>query len=147
MHRPINVKSPNNTSKWQMGFNSAFKGLSTTLATITCPILISRMKRTAEMNVGIFPCSKIPPPPPFVCLSREAPPFTQTVVVVYFLILLSGKFMRSVWFSFCHASPDTVNCFPCVFSKVIAGNTLLGCFFFLNKLQPWVKRFVLISYF
>ena len=27
MHRPINVKSPNNTSKWQMGFNSKFKGL------------------------------------------------------------------------------------------------------------------------
>jgi len=24
---PINVKSPNNISKWQMGFNSAFKGL------------------------------------------------------------------------------------------------------------------------
>jgi hypothetical protein len=28
MHGPINVKSLNNTSKWQMGFNSAFKGLS-----------------------------------------------------------------------------------------------------------------------
>jgi hypothetical protein len=27
MHGHINVKSPNNTSKWQMGFNSAFKGL------------------------------------------------------------------------------------------------------------------------
>jgi hypothetical protein len=27
MHGPINVKSPNNPSKWQMGFNSAFKGL------------------------------------------------------------------------------------------------------------------------
>jgi hypothetical protein len=27
MHGPINVKSPNNISKWQMGFNSAFKGL------------------------------------------------------------------------------------------------------------------------
>jgi hypothetical protein len=27
MHGPINVKSPNNTSTWQMGFNSAFKGL------------------------------------------------------------------------------------------------------------------------
>jgi hypothetical protein len=27
MHGPINVKSPNNTSKWQMGFNSAFKWL------------------------------------------------------------------------------------------------------------------------
>jgi hypothetical protein len=27
MHGPINVKSFNNTSKEQMGFNSAFKGL------------------------------------------------------------------------------------------------------------------------
>jgi DNA-binding transcriptional regulator of glucitol operon len=27
MHGPINVKSPNNISKWQMEFNSAFKGL------------------------------------------------------------------------------------------------------------------------
>jgi hypothetical protein len=27
MHGPINVKSPNNTSKCQMGFNSAFKVL------------------------------------------------------------------------------------------------------------------------
>jgi hypothetical protein len=29
MHGPISVKSRNNTSKWQMGFNSAFKGLIT----------------------------------------------------------------------------------------------------------------------
>ena len=29
MHGPINVKSPNNISEWQMGFNSAFKGLMT----------------------------------------------------------------------------------------------------------------------
>jgi hypothetical protein len=27
MRGPTNVKSPNNNSKWQMGFNSAFKGL------------------------------------------------------------------------------------------------------------------------
>jgi hypothetical protein len=27
MHLPIKVKSPNNIRKWQMGFNSAFKGL------------------------------------------------------------------------------------------------------------------------
>jgi hypothetical protein len=27
MHGPINVKSPNNISKWQMGFNPPFKGL------------------------------------------------------------------------------------------------------------------------
>jgi hypothetical protein len=27
MHGPLNVKSANNISKWQMGFISAFKGL------------------------------------------------------------------------------------------------------------------------
>jgi hypothetical protein len=30
MHGPINVKSSNNIIKWQIGFNSAFKGLNTT---------------------------------------------------------------------------------------------------------------------
>jgi hypothetical protein len=30
MHVPIKVKSPNNISKWQMGFNSVFKGLTKT---------------------------------------------------------------------------------------------------------------------
>jgi len=34
MHLRINVKSPNNISEWQMGFNSAFKGL-TTLSSIS----------------------------------------------------------------------------------------------------------------
>jgi hypothetical protein len=29
MHGLIKVKSPNNIRKWQMGFNSAFKGLMT----------------------------------------------------------------------------------------------------------------------
>ena len=28
MHGPINLKSPNNISEWQMGFNSACKGLN-----------------------------------------------------------------------------------------------------------------------
>jgi hypothetical protein len=28
MHGPINVKSPNDINKWQMGFNSEFKGLT-----------------------------------------------------------------------------------------------------------------------
>jgi hypothetical protein len=28
MHGPINVKSPNIISKWQMGFNSVFKELN-----------------------------------------------------------------------------------------------------------------------
>ena len=34
MHGHINVKSPNNTNKWQMGFNSAFKGLNTCSPTV-----------------------------------------------------------------------------------------------------------------
>jgi hypothetical protein len=29
MRGPINVKSPNNITNWQMRFNSAFKGLMT----------------------------------------------------------------------------------------------------------------------
>jgi hypothetical protein len=31
MHGPMNVKSPNIISKWHVGFNLAFKGLSTTV--------------------------------------------------------------------------------------------------------------------
>jgi hypothetical protein len=41
MHGPINVKSPNNISKWQMGFNSAFKAFRSFLSSVkvTCYIL------------------------------------------------------------------------------------------------------------
>jgi hypothetical protein len=35
MHGPINVKSPNNIIKWQMRFNSAFKGLMDTGSSYT----------------------------------------------------------------------------------------------------------------
>jgi flagellar biosynthesis protein FliQ len=47
MHGPINVKTPNNTSKWQMGFNSAFKGL-------TNKLLLLRLQRCApaQLNDG-----------------------------------------------------------------------------------------------
>ena len=34
MHVPINVKSPNNISKWEMGFNSAFKVVKASSADI-----------------------------------------------------------------------------------------------------------------
>jgi hypothetical protein len=44
MHGSINVKSPNNTGKWQMGFNSAFKGLKKKLANVngSSPCAIGR---------------------------------------------------------------------------------------------------------
>ena len=38
MHVPINVKSPNNISEWQMGFNSAFKGLTISRVSVCCSL-------------------------------------------------------------------------------------------------------------
>jgi hypothetical protein len=40
MHGPINVKSPNNTSKLQMGFNLAFKWLTMAISCAS-PFLVS----------------------------------------------------------------------------------------------------------
>jgi hypothetical protein len=40
MHLPINVKSPNNISKWHMGINSAFKGLNDfSVPSVVIPVL------------------------------------------------------------------------------------------------------------
>jgi hypothetical protein len=39
MHVPTNVKSPNNISKWQMRFISAFKGLRYTFLSYTRIVL------------------------------------------------------------------------------------------------------------
>jgi hypothetical protein len=41
MYGPINVKSPNNISKWQMGFNSAFKGLMIIYNRISLEVTVS----------------------------------------------------------------------------------------------------------
>jgi hypothetical protein len=41
MHGPINVKSPNNTSKRQMGLNSAFKGLNDTRTFLRVTLIFS----------------------------------------------------------------------------------------------------------
>jgi hypothetical protein len=46
MHVPVNVKSPNNISKWQMGFNSAFKGLNC----FAIPLLFYVVSATAETH-------------------------------------------------------------------------------------------------
>jgi hypothetical protein len=47
MHLPINVKSPNNISKWQMGINSAFKGLIQ-------PFVLVFSLRPKLKGVGLF---------------------------------------------------------------------------------------------
>jgi hypothetical protein len=49
MHLPINVKSLHNNSKWQMGFNSAFKGLSSPCGE-KCKILILQCNTTKKNN-------------------------------------------------------------------------------------------------
>jgi hypothetical protein len=43
MHGPINVKSPNNTSQWQMEFNSAFKGLTSVMIFQPVPVVVRSM--------------------------------------------------------------------------------------------------------
>jgi hypothetical protein len=50
MHGPINVESPNNTSKWQMGFNSAFKGLITQTA-LNLAVPVGDVTYTGLQNV------------------------------------------------------------------------------------------------
>jgi hypothetical protein len=42
MHGPMKVKFPNNTSKWQIEFNSAFKGLNICEVNISLEVLIGR---------------------------------------------------------------------------------------------------------
>ena len=53
MHVPINVKSPNNISKWQMGFNSAFKGLSTDVLS-TAEISTNRFHGDLETSAPFY---------------------------------------------------------------------------------------------
>jgi hypothetical protein len=53
MHGPINVKSPNNTSKWQMGFNSAFKGLIFTALKVKVKVTIEQATKAQRGSRGI----------------------------------------------------------------------------------------------
>jgi len=44
MHGPINVKSPNNTSKWQMRFNLAFKGLILVFYSVNITMCVTELQ-------------------------------------------------------------------------------------------------------
>jgi hypothetical protein len=48
MHGPINVKSLNNINKWQMGFNSAFKGLMELESGMKCMEKETKALKTKE---------------------------------------------------------------------------------------------------
>jgi hypothetical protein len=54
MHGTINVKSPNNISKWQMGFNSAFKGLNYLLASSSDGCSVSASGQFKKPKDGMF---------------------------------------------------------------------------------------------
>jgi hypothetical protein len=56
MHGPINLKSPNNISKWQMGFNSAFKGLNkhTSIKALTYRAPLFKMASLSELDIEDF---------------------------------------------------------------------------------------------
>jgi hypothetical protein len=54
MHVPINFKSPNNISKWKMGFNSAFKEMN---CVSNCPVenvmhYMSSVKECTSFHIG-----------------------------------------------------------------------------------------------
>jgi hypothetical protein len=53
MHVLINVKFPNNISKWQMGFNSAFKGLISSFVPVGL--------RIRPLSVHVSACKKFRP--------------------------------------------------------------------------------------
>jgi hypothetical protein len=52
MHGPIKVKFPNNISEWQMGFNSAFKGLI--ILCCNCRFQLVVQKFNYEYDIGYF---------------------------------------------------------------------------------------------
>jgi hypothetical protein len=70
MHGPINVKSPNNTSKWQMGFNSAFKGLT---------ILFSSTNPNLRINLIVVTMG----PPKLDITINQAVYFAQNTAKLY----------------------------------------------------------------
>jgi hypothetical protein len=51
MHLRIEVKSPNNISKWQVGFNSAFKGIMNLSRLSGCP---KSSQRDAPLSVFLI---------------------------------------------------------------------------------------------
>jgi hypothetical protein len=78
MYVPINVKSPNNTSKWQMGFNLAFKGLMReTQVQITCSIETANC--TTDFQFVITILTSVP--------TRDLVENTKTYFEIYFVFV------------------------------------------------------------
>jgi hypothetical protein len=62
MHGPINVRSPHNISKWQMGFNLAFKGLishNRAPCSTLSSYLLTLMPYTSILYLLIHSCSYV----------------------------------------------------------------------------------------
>jgi hypothetical protein len=56
MHVLINIKSSNNINKWQVGFNSAFKGLMCYIRIWYCPYCIYwNNVRFMDLTIFSFP--------------------------------------------------------------------------------------------
>jgi hypothetical protein len=59
MHGPINVKSPDNTSKWQMGFNSELKGLTSVTATKSITRITTEYANITSFSVQNEPVTSL----------------------------------------------------------------------------------------
>jgi hypothetical protein len=109
MHGPINVKSLNNTSKWQMGFNPAFKRLTPSRAVTVCTGAISFNLRTRHV-IGNPPSARyqflktvtrLPsfgPPPPFHFMCARIRSLIIINVIDFKLgqTLIDGQFSRRI---------------------------------------------------
>jgi hypothetical protein len=72
MHGPINVKPPNNISKWQMGFNLAFKGL----------IMLMALTRVSNIAIHRF-ASTLAPHYPVPQLNPLHSPLSTLLTLLY----------------------------------------------------------------
>jgi hypothetical protein len=100
MHLPINVKSPNNISKWQVGFNSAFKGLIW-LKRSACRIAKARIQAHTHNNdyllvfYGNDSYAKAPMPYACIpCLVNSYELFSGKILRMYLLLLWTEEHSR-----------------------------------------------------
>jgi hypothetical protein len=124
MHGPMNVKSPNNTSKWQIRFNSAFKGLKIPQCNldfscvVMCFYVMSRVKSLVVMtgNIMWFDIEKTP------------------TMILNDMSLLCFSFSTHISFN--------IDVFVSIFPPIIVYRTCLSlCFLWLSPL--WFVLYML----
>jgi hypothetical protein len=95
MHVAIKVKSPNNISEWQMGFNSAFKGLSTVDGDITKPFLFPSVTSATHIDDCRTQLTPFCTDSPFTLIH----PHSRTLTRIWFIWHNSPQWARASSFT------------------------------------------------